>query len=83
MLTNNHLDNVIEVILSREARRPSGSAATQLFSMLNSSRLTHWDRDLGMLPVWSWLYLENNIFNGAPKIFVKQNIFSTEQKIFA
>ena len=57
MLTYNHLDNVIEVILSREARSPSGRAATQLFSMLNSSRLTHWDRDLGMLPVWSWLYL--------------------------
>ena len=32
MLFRFHLDNVIEVILSRAARRPSGKAATQLFS---------------------------------------------------
>ena len=79
MLYRCHLDNVIEVILSRAARRPSGKAATQLFSdkdldyyllikkvcmflpMLNSSRLTQFDNDLGMFPVCSWLYLSPSL----------------------
>ena len=73
-----HLDRVIEVILSRAARSPSGSADTQLFSecsfdlkyiklikilipILNSSRFTQFDNDLGIFPVWSWLYLNKTI----------------------
>ena len=29
--------------------------------MLNSSRLTQFDNDLGMFPVWSWLYLSPSL----------------------
>ena len=53
-------DNVIEVRLSSEASRPSGSDAMQLFSTLNSSSRVELARDRGMEPDFRRLYLKNN-----------------------
>jgi hypothetical protein len=47
----------MDVRLSSEARRPSGSEATVLFSTLNSSSSTQLARDLGIEPVDNRLYL--------------------------
>jgi hypothetical protein len=52
-----YLERVMDVRLSSEARRPSGSEATVLFSTLNSSSSTQLARDLGMEPVDNRLYL--------------------------
>ena len=52
------LDSVMELRLSREARRPSGRVAMQLFSTLNSSKRTELASDCGIESDFNRLYLK-------------------------
>lgn len=52
------LEMVTEVWFSKAANSPSGSAETELFSILNSSSIVHLAKDLGIDPAVKRLYLK-------------------------